>query len=73
MGSISKVGISPLLVINTSSFDVVLCVLWHLMFLMAIGEAEKCLAGCQVTKCKFNKSFFFFAVLTTLVLWIVKK
>ena len=25
---------------------------------MAIGEAEKCLAGCQVTKCKFNKSSF---------------
>ena len=23
---------------------------------MAIGEAEKCLAGCQVTKCKFGKS-----------------
>ena len=26
------------------------CVLWHLMFLTAIGEAEKCIAGCQVTK-----------------------
>ena len=45
----------PLLVINTLSFGVVLCVLWHLMFLMAIGKAERCLAGCQVTKCKFDK------------------
>ena len=30
-----------------------------LMFLMAIGKAEKCLACCQVTKHKFDKSSFY--------------
>ena len=40
------------------------------MCLMAIGETEKCLAGCQVTKRKLNKSSF--TVLTAWVLWIVK-
>ena len=28
------------------------------MFLMAIGKAEKCLAGCQVTKHKSKKCFY---------------
>ena len=41
-----------------------------LMFLTAIGKAEKCLAGCQVTKHKFDKSSF--TVLTAWVLWSVK-
>ena len=41
--------------------------LWHLMFLMAIDEAEKCLAGCRVTKRSFDK-----CLLTAWVFWIVK-
>ena len=49
-------------------FDVAFCVLWHLVFLMAIGEAEKCLAGCQVTKRSFDKH-----LLTAWVLWICWK
>ena len=28
-----------------------------LMFLMAIGEAEECLASCQVTKAEFHYEF----------------
>ena len=39
-------------------YDVAFCVLWHLMFLMAVGKAEKCLAGCQVIKHKSNKCFY---------------
>ena len=41
------------------------------MFLVAIGKAEKCLAGCQVTKLKIGKSSV--TVLTTWMLWSVKK
>ena len=40
----SKVSISPLLVINILSSDVVFCGI--LMFQLAIGKAEKCLVGC---------------------------
>ena len=54
-----KVSISPLLVIDILSFDVAFCVLQHLMFLMAVGEAEKCLAGCQVTNCSLISILFY--------------
>ena len=54
-----KVSISPLLVINILSFDVAFCVLQHLMFLMAIGDDEKCLAGCRVTNSSSIRVLFY--------------
>ena len=41
-----------------------------LMFLIAIGEAKKCLAGWQVTNHNCNKCL---SVLTAWVFWFVKK
>ena len=41
-----------------------------LMFLMAIGEAKKCLAGCRVTNHNCTKCF---SVLTAWVFWFIKK
>ena len=35
------------------SFNVAFYVLWHFNVWQAIGEDEKCLAGCQVTKAEF--------------------
>ena len=68
-GNSCKVGISPLLVINFF-WVLMLCFvfLWHLVFLLAIGEAGKCLAGCQVTKHSFDK-----CLLTAWVFWIWQK
>ena len=46
------------------------CMLWHLLFLRAIGKAKKCLVGCQVTN--HNSTKWVFSVLTAWVLWFVK-
>ena len=36
----TRVGISPFCSYQQFSYDVVFCVLWHLMFVMAIGEVK---------------------------------
>ena len=36
------------------SFDVAFYVLWHFNVRQEIGEAEKCLVGCRVTKAEFS-------------------
>ena len=49
-----RVSISPMLVVNMLSFDVVCCVLWCFNVLDGNWQAEECLASCRVTKAEFH-------------------